>query len=454
MKDKRFKHWICNYDEDNPVSEVHDYFKLKFEDRKLTDYEFLLWVKLFYYMKHKEETSAEEPSPDLLDRLRKEYSLPVPTNNSDSLTLFTKIRDHEWIKLQDDTGKYLYGPFSETVLQVPSFSINRFQRSLNITIAHLRKQIYSGDITDELKEKTRWMIDCIRGINYFVSLFFTSTFTRLKSQTPPDVFQEMSSPYSSYLTTCKEIYTIIMPICDDSVAGWEAKGFKDEMRMPILLPKFLELKGIAGFSCLSGFFVDSMFFSFDFVEPLINIFFFLHSDFHNSLLWRIEFAASPVNLGTPPNQRGQKDHTTQMKIFLFDSKDRPRVIRIDMPHKGKDGEQYLHFNVKPVFDGESFDHHIITHNCDQIQSVLESVREAMIRECPYLFEIKDTDEDEDDTVLSDMERFLIYESLTTEYIVQEHIKEALDHYNAHMQTHFLTLNEALEDAYLHFYTRF
>ena len=33
--------------DNTPYSEVHDYFKLKFENRELTDYEFLLWVKLF-----------------------------------------------------------------------------------------------------------------------------------------------------------------------------------------------------------------------------------------------------------------------------------------------------------------------------------------------------------------------------------------------------------------------
>ena len=131
MKNKRFKQIEFNYSDKVEDDEIHDYFKLKFEDRELTDYEFLLWVKLFYYMKRKEEASIQEPSPELLEAIRQEYQLPEPTSKPSSSELYEEMRAHEWIKLQDDTGKYLFGPFTDTYLRVPSFSINRFQRSLS-----------------------------------------------------------------------------------------------------------------------------------------------------------------------------------------------------------------------------------------------------------------------------------------------------------------------------------
>ena len=84
MKNKRFKQIAFNYSDKDIESEVHDYFKLKFEERELTDYEFLLWVKLFYYMKRKEETSIQEPSPELLEAIRQEYQLPEPTSKPSS----------------------------------------------------------------------------------------------------------------------------------------------------------------------------------------------------------------------------------------------------------------------------------------------------------------------------------------------------------------------------------
>ena len=249
MKDKRFKHIVFDPEKVNSDLVVSDYFKLKFKDCELTDYEFLLWVKLFYYMKHKEETSAQDPSPELLDALRREYNPPKPTNDLDSQTLFDKMIKHEWIKIQDNTGKYLFGPFSKTEWNVPSFSINRFQRSLNITIGFLRKQLDSGGITGELKEKIRWMIDCIYGINHFVSLFISSEYIREEKEEPTGNMLKMSFPYSGYKTVCQQIYEIIMAFCDIPKTDWEADGFEDVMRMPLILPKIIELKGIAGFSC-------------------------------------------------------------------------------------------------------------------------------------------------------------------------------------------------------------
>lgn len=454
MLNKRFKHVVFNYGEPLDGADVHDYLKLKFEDRELTDYEFLLWVKLFYYMKYRDDTSPQGPSLALMDALRNEYNLPSPSNVTDNQLLFDKIRDHEWIKLQDSTGKYLFGPFSGTVSLVPSFDINRFQRSLNRTIEFLRAQIHSGEITDELREKTLWMMDCIRGINYSVGRFFTGVLAGNRKDTLTDDLKSKSVPYSSYQTVCQQIYEIIRTILDIPQKDWKANGFEDEMRMPVVLPQYIESKGIAGFSCLCGFFVDAMFFSFDYPEPLLKILLFLHSDFHCSLLWRVEFAASPVSIEIPVNQRGQQHHTTQMKIYLFDKKDRPRVIRIDMPHKGEGDERFLHFNVQPVFEDEQFDHQVITYDCVGIQSVLESVREAMIRECPNLFDIQDSDADADDAVLDEMRRFLAYNDIATQYVARENEIEALMRYNELCHTEYTTLSDALGDAYLFFYNRF
>lgn len=454
MNDKRFKHLAFNYGENELEEDVHDYFKLKFEGRELTDYEFLLWVKLFYYMKHVEERSAQIPSPELLESLRNEYNLPVPSHNPDSQELFQKIISHEWIKLQDSTGKYLFGPFSKSFSQVPSFSINRFQRSLNRTIEFLRIQICNGVITDELREKTRWMIDCIFGENFYVSSFFTSVYSSQEKSEPDESLLKLNYPFSEYEKVCGEIYEIIMSICDIPQTDWVKEYYDEEMRMPVLMPKYIELKGIGGFSCLSGFLLDAMFFSFDYAAPLMNILFFIHLRFHNSLLWRIEFAASPVNLAVPVEQRGQKDHTTQLKVFLFDSKDRPRVIRVDMPHKGNANEHYLHFNVKPVFQGENYDHQVITHCSEHIETVFDGLREAMNRECLNLYSCRDSDSNDDDNVLAEMQRFLSYEDMATSYIAKENEIATLNQYNTLAQTNFSTLKEALEDAYLLFYSKF
>ena len=226
------------------------------------------------------------------------------------------------------------------------------------------------------------------------------------------------------------------------------------MVFPVLLPKFIELKGIAGFSCLSSFLLDAMFFSFDYAHALLDVMFFIHLNFHNSLLWAIEFAKTPVNLEVPIEQRGQHEHTTQMKIYLYDSKDRPRVIRVDMPHKGDAGEQYLHFNVKPTFAGEEYDHHVITTELDQVDSTLDSLKEAMYRECPNLFVTNDSGSDDDDAMLLEMQWFLAYEDMTTRYVVKDEQEVALKDYSEIAEIQFDSLNAALEHAYLFFYDKF
>lgn len=453
MKNKRFKQIEFNYSDNEIVGEVSDYFKLKFEDRELSDYEFLLWVKLFYYMKRKEETSIQEPSPELLEAIRQEYQLPEPTSKPNSLELFGMMQAHEWIKLQDNTGKYLFGPFSDTYQGVPSFSINRFQRSLSYTIGHLRKQIQNGDINQELENKTTWLVDTVRGLNHFVSEFFLNVFKRSGAKVTEEVVKR-SSPYSSYKKVCRELADIIFTLCEAQKHDeFEANGYERDMVFPLLLPKFIELKGIAGFSCLSSFLLDAMFFSFDYTQALLNILFFIHFDFHNSLLWAIEFAASPVNMDVPIEVRGLQEHTTQLKIFLFDSKDRPRVIRIDMPHKGGGGGQYLHFNVKPNYEGECFDHQIITKDLDQVHSALQSLKEAMLRECPNLFVIKDSTGEDDNAMLLEMQRFLAYEDMTTEYF-KERKDVDLNDYCKITGMKFDNLNAAIEDAYFSFFGRF
>lgn len=455
MKNKRFKQIAFNYSDKDIEGEVHDYFKLKFEDRELTDYEFLLWVKLFYYMKRKEETSIQEPSPELLEAIRQEYQLPEPTSNPSSPELFELMRAHEWIKLQDNTGKYLFGPFSETYLKVPSFSINRFQRSLNITIGKLRKLIGNGDINEELLDKTKWITDCIRGLNYFVSQAYLELLTLSKVANATDNDKKESYPYSTHIKVCKDILEIIY-ILSEAYKHDEltSRGYEPEMVFPVLLPKYIELKGIAGFSCLSSLVLDAMFFTFDYQDALLTIMLFLHLNFHNSLLWAIEFAASPVNIDVPTEKRGQKEHTTQMKIYLFDSKDRPRVIRVDMPHKGEGGEKYLHFNVTPTFAGEKFDHLVLSEDLDQVQFTLDSLKEAVLRECPNLIVVQDSGSADDEAMLHEMQRFLAYEDMTTRYVVKEEQEEALNDYCKIAGTDFDNLNAALEDAYFSFYKRF
>ena len=455
MKNKRFKQIEFNYSDNEIEGEVSDYFKLKFEGRELSDYEFLLWVKLFYYMKRKEETSIQEPSPELLEAIRQEYQLPEPTSKPNSLELFGMMQAHEWIKLQDSTGKYLFGPFSDTYLRVPSFSINRFQRSLNITIEHLRKLIGNGDINDELLNKTKWITDCIRGLNHFVSQAYLQLFTQYKAtQTTEEEIKE-SYPYSTHLKACKDILEIIYILSEAHKRNeLEAKGYEQEMAFPVLLPKFIELKGIAGYSCLSSLLLDAVFFSFDYTEALLTILFFIHMNFHNSMLWAIEFAASPVNMNVPTEERGQHEHTTQMKIFLFDSKDRPRVIRVDMPHKGDGGERYLHFNVNPTFHGEKYDHLVISEELDQVQFTLDSLKEAVQRECPNLIVVQNSGRAEDDMMLLEMRRFLAYEDMTTEYVVKERKDEALNDYCIITGSKFDNLNAAIEHAYFSYYKRF
>ena len=143
-----------------------------------------------------------------------------------------------------------------------------------------------------------------------------------------------------------------------------------------------------------------------------------------------------------------------MKIYLFDNKDRPRVIRVDMPHKGEGGEEYLHFNVTPCFSNEKYDHLVLTEDLDQVQFTLDSLKEAVLRECPFLVVVQDSGSADDEAILHEMQRFLAYEDMTTRYVVKKEQEKALSDYCKITGSDFHNLNSALEDAYLSFYKRF
>lgn len=451
MRNKKFKQIIFDYSSSDSDEEICDYFKLKFEDRELTDYEFLLWMKVFFYIKIDEEHARDKADVEHLDIILKEYNLPIPTNFKTSEDLFDKIKAHEWIKLQDNTGKYLFGPATKAYLNIPSFWVNRSQRSLNVTIAKLKDIVATGDLGKEFADKTRWMEDAAKGLSYFVARYFQQIYKRCEREMS-ETARKRTFPFANIEKACNDIDEIINVLCYIYEHPEENKGeIRQDCLFAVAVAKLFELKAISGFIALCSFLVDGMFFSFDYKEALLEIAMFLQLQFHNSSLYSIEIPVSKPNLSKPVEERGMSDHTTLMKIYLFDNESTPRVIRIDMPHVGAEGEQYLHFNVFPDKENEKYDHSIITKNIEGIETVLDSIREAMQRECPNLIRFQDSTRDDDKMVLREMEQFNKFDDLTYAYVMHKDVENALSEYNTIMCTKHTSAEDALFEGGMEFY---
>ena len=121
---------------------------------------------------------------------------------------------------------------------------------------------------------------------------------------------------------------------------------------------------------------------------------------------------SPLNTSKRTDQRGAKDYTTRMKIYLFDNNLTPILIRLDLPHSGLN---CLHANIS-TFHGKKIngeDHKEFKSDCspEDLNSLFESMYESIKEQTPHLFKIVDTTSKEENIIFSEMQKFLVYDSL-------------------------------------------
>ena len=159
---------------------ISDYEKLKF-DGVLSPTNRYLWTSLFKYI-HDYSISYEE-----FQKIVETYYMPLPGN----ILLeeaFKNLPEHRWIKIQDDNGKSLYGPFEELGTQL-DFSLIRYLQIQDDLFEELWQYFNKGNLDR-----------CIAGLGarlrdnlIFTNCSFSQFMIKLFLHTTGDVPQEVKT---------------------------------------------------------------------------------------------------------------------------------------------------------------------------------------------------------------------------------------------------------------------
>lgn len=427
-------------EEARKADSISDYFKLKFEG-VLSDYHAMLMVKLHVYV-HQFEVDAQT-----IEKHWAEFSLPKPVNKESFQQIYDDMVCHQWIKLQDDTGKYLYGPVNQGREYMPSLLVNRFQIGLNTTIGRLTEYFRKGSLTGEINEIAEALYEEMVALNVWVSTPLMNGFMAQGDLTLEQA--QACRPYSNFFkagVSFKDFIATYQVFGSDKEI--ELEGHDKTTILEALLPSCLMMRGICGFSSLCGFLMDSTFPSRNFEKPLLEIATYILVKFHNSYLYRMEMATRPVNSDKSSEERGMEDSTTQLKIFLFDRNRVPYLIRVDMPHKG---EPDLHFNIRTAEDKHiAEDHTPIAADSKGIENALQAVRDAMTQLCPNLIKWTDTDRESDEMVLNDMLMLNAMDDVSLDYLKGQKNEENLRRFSELYGKPYDNQAEALFDGYQYF----
>ena len=169
---------------------------------------------------------------------------------------------------------------------------------------------------------------------------------------------------------------------------------------------------MVSFSMLCVLFMDASCSSLNHFESFTHMWIYIQYKYHNCYLYRVEMPRTPINTTKRTDQRGAKDHTTQMKIYLFDQQMHPILIRLDLPHVGCN---YLHANISTIRGKkvEGDDHIKFDANCnpEDLNVLFNSIHESIKEQTPNMFKKVDSTHKDENVVFSEMLKFLEYDTL-------------------------------------------
>lgn len=421
---------------------ISDYEKLKF-DGVLSPTNRYLWTSLFKYI-HDYSISYEE-----FQKIVETYYMPLPGN----ILLeeaFKNLPEHRWIKIQDDNGKYLYGPFEELGTQL-DFSLIRYLQIQDDLFEELWQYFNKGNLDRRIAGLGARLRDNL----IFTNCSFSQFMIKLFLQTTGEVPQEVRTYGNPDGVTLYHSEVFMSFINRATFYGLELENESPVNNRLLLDGIYSTVKIMQGYCAFVSFCSSLLIATLSdekYQDSLLDMmcFFLLH--FHNAYIFRIEIPDAPLNEKQRVEERGSEAHTTRMKIYLYDTKRVPYVVRVDMPHKGDENEKRLHFNVETL-DGESeLNHKVIEcHDANPVD-LLDVMIENMRRISPRVLNVKDSYKEDDKRMLEMMKGFNAYDDLSMAYFLRKNNQEAIDEYNTWMGTKCNTVEEGIEDGFLTFLT--
>lgn len=419
---------------------VSDYEKLKFEG-VLSPTERYLWTSLFKYI-HDYGVTFED-----FKAIIELYYMPKPINISLE-DVYNSLPGHRWVKLQDDKGKHLYGPFEELGTQL-DFSLIRYLRVQDNIFTELRSYFDNYHLDFGIGKLGSRLRDNLIITNCSFSQFIINLFLQETGEVPERI-KTYGSPDGVTLYHSEVLMSFLGRVV---FYGLEIKE-ESPINKKYLLDGFYSTVKIMQGYCAFVSFCSSLLIATlsdeKYHESLLDMMCFFLYNFHNAYIFRIEIPNAPLDEKLSVEERGSEAHTTRMKIYLYDRNRVPYVVRVDMPHKGSDEENKLHFNVETL-DGESaLNHQAIDCRNSNPSDLLNVMIENMRRISPGILNIKDSYKEDDKRMLEMMKGFNAYDDMCMAYFYRMENQTAIDEYNALMGTECKTIEDGVQQGFVTF----
>lgn len=422
---------------------ISDYEKLKFE-RVLTPTERYLWTSLFKYI-HDYSISFDE-----FKVIVESYYMPLPINIALE-DVYNSLPKHRWIKLQDETGKTLFGPFEELGTQL-DFSLIRYLQIQDSLFSELSRYFDEYHLDIGIGKLGARLRDNLIITNCSFAQFLIKLFIQETGEVP-EKLKMYGNPDGDTLFHSDVLMSFVGRVV---FYGFEIEGEEGPIDTSLLLDGvYSTVKIMQGYCAFVSFCSSLLIATLSddrYQESLLDMLCFFLMNFHNAYIFRIEIPNTPLNDKLNIEERGSEDHTTRMKVYLYDMNRVPYVVRVDMPHKGDGNENKLHFNVESL-DGNSVLNHkeIDCHHSDPVD-LLEVMIENMRRISPGILNIKDSYKEDDKRMLELMKGFNSYDDLCMAYFYNIDNQAAIEEYNKLMGADCKSVKEGVQDGFVFFST--
>ena len=421
---------------------VCDYVKLKFEGL-LSPTDRYLWTSLFKFV-HDYSISLED-----FNSIIKLYYMPIPVNIEIGDAYF-KLKEHRWVKLQDDKGKSLYGPYEEMSGEL-DFSLIRYLQLQDSLFQELRRYFDKEPLNTSIAKLGARLRDNLVLTNCSFYQFFIKLFLQETGDIPEEV-RVYCNPDGVTFYHCDVFMSFI------ATATFYVSQLQEE---PPINTQFLQdglystvkiMQGYCAFVSFCSSLLIATLSDTKYRDSLLDMMCFFLRHFHNGYIFRIEIPDSPLNEKKGIEERGSKDHTTRMKIYLYDTKRVPYVVRVDMPHKGDEDENKLHFNVDNLDDASVLDHTVIDCHNSNPTDLLHVLIDNMRRMTPTILETKDSYKEDDKRMLEIMKGFNAYDDLCMAYFLGKENQVAINEFNTYLACDYKTVEECIQEGFVFFST--
>lgn len=421
---------------------VSDYEKLKF-DGILTPTERYLWTSLFKYI-HDYGVTFDD-----FKVIIESYYMPKPINIPLE-EVYDSLPKHRWVKLQDKNGKHLYGPFEELGCQL-DFSLIRYLQVQDNIFTELRSYFDNYHLDFGIGKLGARLRDNLIITNCSFSQFIINLFLQETGEVPERI-KTYGSPDGVTLYHSEVMMSFLGRVIFYGLEIKEESPINTKYLLDGVYSTVKIMQGYCAFVSFCSSLLIATLSDEKYHESLLDMMCFFLYNFHNAYIFRIEIPDAPLKEKLSVEERGSEAHTTRMKIYLYDRNRVPYVVRVDMPHKGSDDENKLHFNVETL-DGKSALNHQAIDCCNSNPSDLLNVMiENMRRISPGILNIKDSYKEDDRRMLEMMKGFNAYDDMCMAYFYRMENQTAINEYNALMDTDCKTIEDGVQQGFVTFLT--